>query len=345
MKHVFIDVFAWIKACETHGYLVMEGIFRHGEYLGRTCQPAAQLMPNEHLMPEAVALVEKHLNQKVLILHTAKQFAEAGCKVWVSLAVDFPAPLVSLKTPFKKLAILHDTMAGDGMFGKDKVSLFIKGAHGNDFFAYVSTYALTRFLSDDFCFFRNPKGKYIKYGNFHSFAKLEEVAPQDEVPYLLSVHSLFKRKNVEDEILLSERLGCRFLHIGANREYEKSWIDEQNAKPKVTLAGFVSEQVMRACYARASYFACLSTDEGFSMPAMEAIILGCPHIFLSDIPAHREIYGDTSAEFLPARRSDWGLLSIRRGWVTPEQRTMIFERHKADNVAQELLLFLADQKI
>lgn len=332
-------------ACHTHQTLVMEGIFRHGEFLGKLGTPAIYLAPNEAPPPSsAVQALERYLGKQIHIYSgSIDALVKDGCACWLSLAVDFPSPVIMQKTPFVKLAILHDTMAGEGVFGGPKRALFDMGSRYNDIFAYVSVTALSSFTSERFRGDRNPKAQFIKYGNFHAFDTLPEPAETHPRSSLLSVCSLFKRKNVEQCQALAENLGVPFFHIGGNREYDAEWLAEQNKRPKVCYAGFMPDQFVNSAYGVARYFACLSDDEGFSIPPLEAIMQGVPQIALSPITAHKELYGDYNVNFV--RPQDAKKTYSLPFYVRQRDREELFRRFHVGNVSQALISFLASLKI
>lgn len=66
--------------------------------------------------------------------------------------------------------------------------------------------------------------------------------------------------------------------------------------PGVILAGRVSDAALTALYRRATAFVFPSIYEGFGIPLLEALSNGC-NILASDIPASREVCGDTATYF------------------------------------------------
>jgi len=57
--------------------------------------------------------------------------------------------------------------------------------------------------------------------------------------------------------------------------------------------GYVSDEELASLYSNASLFVYPSIYEGFGIPPLEAMSLGCP-VILSDIPVFREIFGDAA---------------------------------------------------
>ena len=54
--------------------------------------------------------------------------------------------------------------------------------------------------------------------------------------------------------------------------------------------GYVSDDELASLYKYAKGFIFPSLCEGFGLPPLEAIVLGCKSVALSDIPVFREIY-------------------------------------------------------
>jgi glycosyltransferase involved in cell wall biosynthesis len=71
-----------------------------------------------------------------------------------------------------------------------------------------------------------------------------------------------------------------------------------------------SDDLLCACYQHAKAFVYPSLMEGFGLPLVEAMSLGCP-VFCSDIPPFREVAGDAAMYFDPASVPDIRLLLER----------------------------------
>ncbi len=66
----------------------------------------------------------------------------------------------------------------------------------------------------------------------------------------------------------------------------------------VRFLGFVSDAQLAWLYATSNLFVFASLDEGFGMPALEALHFGAP-VLVSDIPVFREILGDHAQYVAP----------------------------------------------
>jgi glycosyltransferase involved in cell wall biosynthesis len=57
--------------------------------------------------------------------------------------------------------------------------------------------------------------------------------------------------------------------------------------------GYVPDAQLADLYRQADIFASVSLYEGFGFPPLEALASGC-RVLVSDIPSHREIFGDSA---------------------------------------------------
>jgi glycosyltransferase involved in cell wall biosynthesis len=126
-----------------------------------------------------------------------------------------------------------------------------------------------------------------------------------ERPYILYVGSVEPRKNLK--ILLEAwRLGAfdgaTLAVVGATGHlYPKMEFD--SIPEGARFLGCVDDQILPILYSGAAGFVYPSVYEGFGLPPLEAMACGCPTA-VSDIPAHREVCGDTAMYFDPFNPED-----------------------------------------
>lgn len=120
--------------------------------------------------------------------------------------------------------------------------------------------------------------------------------------YVLAVSSPTPNKNfaavLEASRLLAD-LDLKFVIAGsADTRVFASAGDLSGAS--LVRVGYVSDAQLRALYENAMCFAFPSRYEGFGIPPLEAMGLGCP-VVASSIPSVREVCGDAALYFDPAR--------------------------------------------
>jgi len=123
-------------------------------------------------------------------------------------------------------------------------------------------------------------------------------------PFILSVGAIQKRKNTGRLIEAFEGLptGWRLVLAGAATGYGSEEILAQIARSRrrqdIQVLGYVSPERLEALYGRASIFAFPSLDEGFGIPAIEAMAWGIP-VVTSDRSALPEVTGEAAFHVNP----------------------------------------------
>jgi len=128
-------------------------------------------------------------------------------------------------------------------------------------------------------------------------------------PYFLYVGNAYPHKNLE--ILLTQHLPITLVLVGKmDFFYErlKKNIDNRN----IIFFGQANDEQLINLYTHASALIFPSLMEGFGLPALEALALGCP-VVVSDIPVFHEILGNNATYFNPRDPRDLAekLSSIR----------------------------------
>ena len=112
--------------------------------------------------------------------------------------------------------------------------------------------------------------------------------------YVLTVASLDPRKNLS-------RLVAAYELTGIGRETKlvlagrSSSLFNMNMSKEILASsvGYIPDEALAALYKNAVLFVYPSLYEGFGIPPLEAMLMGCP-VILSDIPVFREIFGDAA---------------------------------------------------
>jgi len=124
-------------------------------------------------------------------------------------------------------------------------------------------------------------------------------------PYLLFVGNRKKHKNIELLINAFSKIKHNIPHyliIAGSKEKDNDYVDisVKNLGVKDRVIEFIqpSDETIINLYTFADLFVFPSLFEGFGLPPLEAVNLGCP-VILSDIPALREIFGESCLYFDP----------------------------------------------
>jgi glycosyltransferase involved in cell wall biosynthesis len=129
-------------------------------------------------------------------------------------------------------------------------------------------------------------------------------------PYLLFVGNRKRHKNlsllVKAFAIIKEKIP-HYLVIAGGKDREKDEVDilveEFNIQERVIQLIKPSDEVIISLYKFADLFVFPSLFEGFGLPPLEAVSLGCP-VILSDIPVLREIFGEAGFYFNPYGKED-----------------------------------------
>lgn len=113
--------------------------------------------------------------------------------------------------------------------------------------------------------------------------------------YILTVSSINPRKNLQTLILAFSQADLNdyeLMVVGAkNAVFGNTRLD---VPKNVVFTGYLSNAELIKLYQESSLFVSLSYDEGFGIPALEALYCGCP-VLLSDIPVYRECFGEVAS--------------------------------------------------
>ncbi|MCX6782656.1 MAG: glycosyltransferase family 1 protein [Candidatus Levybacteria bacterium] len=122
-------------------------------------------------------------------------------------------------------------------------------------------------------------------------------------PYILYVGNAHPHKNVEMLISATKKLkqkrNIRLVLVGNDQFFYPKLIDfiaSKNAQSYVSVIGSVPNEAIAAWYHFAEALVTASKMEGFGIPPLEAMSVGCP-VIVSNIPVFHEVYGDAAVFF------------------------------------------------
>ncbi|HST01753.1 MAG TPA: glycosyltransferase family 1 protein, partial [Usitatibacter sp.] len=138
---------------------------------------------------------------------------------------------------------------------------------------------------------------------------IPSTAPEPGKPleYLLMVATIEPRKNhaaltgAWEELRAGSHAGLKLVVVGApgwGHEPIMKRMAPWFARGELYAVEDVPPAELRRLYRHARATVCPSFGEGFDFPGIEAMRCGCP-VIASDIPVHREVFGDAAEYFSP----------------------------------------------
>ncbi len=138
--------------------------------------------------------------------------------------------------------------------------------------------------------------KFFPSGQYNFISKLS--------PYILYVGNAHPHKNVESLINAMEYVKekmpkLKLVLLGTDSFFYpkiKQYIDQKRLHEEIYIPGEIPNKDIAAWYHFACFFISASHMEGFGIPPLEAMSVGCPGL-LSDIPVFHEINQDAAVYF------------------------------------------------
>jgi glycosyltransferase involved in cell wall biosynthesis len=169
----------------------------------------------------------------------------------------------------------------------------------------IAVFTVSEFSkSEIISFFDIPSSKIFVIPNavssHFSFKSInQEILPKEKI--ILSVASIDPRKNQAVLVKAFERLQIqdwKLYLVGAKHQAFSGQNRTAISSPNIIWTGYLEDKELIELYHKASVFVYPSLYEGFGIPPLEAMMLGCPTI-VSDIPALRETCAEASLFFDP----------------------------------------------
>jgi glycosyltransferase involved in cell wall biosynthesis len=145
----------------------------------------------------------------------------------------------------------------------------------------------------------------------------------EQRPFIFVLGSRARHKNVSMLFAIAndlDALGLDILVAGASGKSFTA-LDACPIPPNVRMLGFVTDDDLAALYQNALCFAFPSLTEGFGLPALEALALGCP-VIASNAASLPEVCGDAALYADPTSPRDW-LCQIKRLHNEPDLARML----------------------
>ena len=138
----------------------------------------------------------------------------------------------------------------------------------------------------------------------------------DTDPYLLMVGARYSHKNVDEVLSLADLWRSRYKLIvtscgGKYRKHLENRVSALNLSDRVFFLDYLDRQALIGLYKGSAALVYPSKWEGFGIPPLESLACGRP-VIVSDIPAHREVLGNSAFFIKPGNKESWknALVSI-----------------------------------
>lgn len=147
-------------------------------------------------------------------------------------------------------------------------------------------------------------------------------------PYLLYVGNAYPHKNLKRLILAIKEIPTNLVIVGARDVFWqrlKKLVADLKAENLITLTGFVPDKDLTVLFSQAQAFINPSEMEGFGLPGLEAMALGCP-VTCSDIPVFKEIYGNAAIYFNPENVEQMKEAILQVINISPEEKKALIRK-------------------
>jgi glycosyltransferase involved in cell wall biosynthesis len=122
----------------------------------------------------------------------------------------------------------------------------------------------------------------------------------DHKPFVLAVSSPTPNKNFSLVVAAMQRIGeTTFNFVVAGSVNPSIFATKQESPENSKYLGYVSDEQLKGLYRNALCFVFPSRYEGFGIPPLEAMAMGCP-VVVSDIAPVKEVCGDAATYFDPS---------------------------------------------
>jgi len=123
----------------------------------------------------------------------------------------------------------------------------------------------------------------------------ERISENKDGDYILTISSQDPRKNLNNLIKAFKRLNqdVKLVIVGLKSHNFGAGLDESLINDHIIIKGYVPDDELVSLMKHSKAFVYLSLYEGFGLPPLEAMAIGCP-VLVSDIAALKETCGDAA---------------------------------------------------
>lgn len=176
---------------------------------------------------------------------------------------------------------------------------------------------------------------------YNSAEHLKEIHPDESIieklkiekeNFYFSLGSRSPHKNHKYiEELAKNNPNQYFVVTGNNNKIFESGKEE--SLDNIIYTGYLSDKEIAALYKNCKAFIFPSLYEGFGIPPLEAMTMGCKNIFVSDIEVFREIYGD-SVEYVDVSQ----IINLKTNEMdSKEKKYNVVEKYKWSEVEKKII--------
>lgn len=156
---------------------------------------------------------------------------------------------------------------------------------------YKNIFTVSNTMKNHIESYYDVKDVNVLYNGCEHLKKANEAKPELDVPekYYLAVGSMNPNKNFASILRIAKNMPLdNFLIVGGSH---KSFQEQKMEIPSnVKFVGYVSDNELTYLYSHAYAFLFPSKYEGFGIPPMEAITLGCKTVICNNIDVLHELY-------------------------------------------------------
>lgn len=133
--------------------------------------------------------------------------------------------------------------------------------------------------------------------------KFKRKREKEKSDYFLYVGNAYPHKNLETLVKAMQPIKDAKLILVGREDYFYKRLKESVNDDRIIFFGEADDETLANLYTHAKALVFPSRMEGFGLPALEALALGCP-VIVSDIPVFHEILGEAATYFDSADPND-----------------------------------------
>ncbi len=204
--------------------------------------------------------------------------------------------------------VIHDLSFIDAPEGLSKgFRLFYKLINKLNIKRYKKIFTVSETMKKKIYDYYNVDNIYVIYNGCEHIKDFKSEPVKELIPFVgefyFSVGSMNPNKNFQSIIKIA-RKHSNELFVVSGGSFKSFNTREYTVPSNMIFLGYVSDGKLSWLYKNCKAFVFPTKYEGFGIPPIEALILGCRNVFCNDIPVLHEIYGD-NVVFYNANEEDF----------------------------------------